>query len=324
MNLDKWWKMTDCYDCLGRTVWYSFLIWFFYKLIRTLYTNLLAPTFGLGVKWRPGPDSWAVVTGSTDGIGLEYGKQLANKGYNVLLISRSQSKLDTVSGCIKKDCPKARKVETLAFDFTSTDYSKIEEKVNSLEGSIDVLVNNVGASHAYHYFTKLESSTIDNLININIISVTKMTHLILPKMEANRRGIIINLGSCAGSLPTPLLAVYSATKAYIDFLSRALYFEYKNKGIIIQSVLPGFVSTSMSRMKPSLTIPSAESYVRSVLSTVGIERRTYGFWAHKLYGNLISTVNFFIPMEDFMSTVLMSMLEGFRQNSYRKRNKRDT
>ncbi|XP_053213938.1 very-long-chain 3-oxoacyl-CoA reductase-A-like [Panonychus citri] len=313
-----------CYDCLGRTVWYSFLVWFLFKVIRLVYTNLLAPTFGLGVKWRPGPDSWAVVTGSTDGIGLEYGKQLANKGYNLLLISRTQSKLETVADSIKNDCPKARKVETLAFDFSSTDYTKIEEKINSLYGTIDVLVNNVGISYSYpDFFTKLESSTIDNLININIISVTKMTHLILPKMEAARRGIIINISSYAGSLPTPLLAVYSATKVYVDYLSRSLQLEYLNKGITIQSVLPAFVATTMSRMRPSITTPTPKAFVRSSLSTVGLETRTYGFWAHKLYGCITDFANCIAPSEDFMSKISMNTLEATRKRAYKKYNKKD-
>ncbi|XP_015783010.1 very-long-chain 3-oxoacyl-CoA reductase [Tetranychus urticae] len=317
--------MGDCYDCLGRSVWYAFLIWLIVKIIRVVYNHFLGPALGLGVKWAPGSDSWAVVTGSTDGIGLEYGKQLANKGYNVLLISRTQSKLDAVSDTIKQNCPKARKIETLAFDFTSTDYSSVEAKINSLEGSVDVLVNNVGVSYPFpEYFTKLESwKLIEDLINVNIVSVTRMTHIVLSRMEANRRGVIINIASYAGSLPLPLLTVYSATKAYVDYFSRALHLEYESKGIIIQSVLPAFVATAMSRMRPSLFVPNASKYVRSTLSTVGFENRTYGFWVHKLYGSITETVNCLSPSADFMSKMSMNNLQATRKRAYKKLQKQN-
>lgn len=88
---------------------------------------------------------------------------------------------------------------------------------------IGILVNNVGIGykHPEYYDVYGESDkTVSDLINCNIMSVTKMTAIVLPNMVKNKRGIIINNASGSGRSPTPLLTVYSATKAYVDFFSR--------------------------------------------------------------------------------------------------------
>lgn len=112
-----------------------------------------------------------------------------------------------------------------------------------------------------------------------------MYQIVLPLMEANRKGLIINISSFSATYPTPLLAVYGATKTYIDFLSRSLSMEYENKGITIQSVLPSFVSTNMSRIRrATIMVPKPKDYVEAAMRTVGIESRTYGYPSHKLLG----------------------------------------
>lgn len=105
------------------------------------------------------------------------------------------------------------KVKTLAVDFRRLDiYQSIEETLNSLQ-FIDVLVNNVGTvNDNCEYFTLIESNTHESIINVNIISYTKMIEMVLPKMVSQKRGIIINVGSLAGLVPTPLYAVYSSSE----------------------------------------------------------------------------------------------------------------
>ena len=83
------------------------IIW---KLLKGLWTCELGNALGFGIKWRPAPDVWAVVTGATDGIGLEYAKALAQKGYSLLIISRSEQKLKKVANDIKSQFPKCNEV----------------------------------------------------------------------------------------------------------------------------------------------------------------------------------------------------------------------
>ncbi|RDD37998.1 Very-long-chain 3-oxoacyl-CoA reductase [Trichoplax sp. H2] len=226
---------------------------------------------------------WAIVTGSTDGIGKGYAKALARRGLNVYLISRNYSKLQDVEKEIKAINDKID-VKILAIDFSklSDIYSQIESEIANLD--IGVLVNNVGVSCAYpEYYLDIDKQVTQNIVNVNIVSINEMTRVVLPKMVAKKKGAIINIASISAETPTPLLAVYAASKSYVDSVTLAFQKEYQSKGIIIQSVLPAFVCSNMSKIRrSSLFAPSADTFATSALNTVGIANRTHGYWPHEL------------------------------------------
>ncbi|XP_051548899.1 very-long-chain 3-oxoacyl-CoA reductase-A isoform X2 [Myxocyprinus asiaticus] len=205
-------------------------LWMLYKIL----TGFRIWVLGNGDLISPKLGKWAVVTGATDGIGKSYAEELARQGFSMMLISRSQEKLDDVAKFLES----TYKVETktIAVDYGQVDiYPKIEKGLSGLE--IGVLVNNVGISYPYPEFF-LHIPDLDNfintMINVNITSVCQMTRLVLPRMEARAKGVILNISSASGMFPLPLLTIYSSTKAFVDFFSRGLQAEYKCKGIIIQ------------------------------------------------------------------------------------------
>nr|BEH16728.1 hydroxysteroid 17-beta dehydrogenase 12a [Sardinops melanostictus] len=259
----------------------SFLLWLLYKLI----TGIRIWVIGNGDLLSPKLGKWAVVTGATDGIGKSYAEELARRGFALMLISRSQEKLDDVSQALE-DMYKVE-TKTIAVDFGGADiYSKVDAGLEGLE--IGVLVNNVGISYSYPEFylniPDLENF-ITTMINVNITSVCQMTRLVLPRMVARSKGVIMNISSASGMYPVPLLTVYSASKAFVDFFSRGLHTEYKCKGIIVQSVLPFFVATKMTRIrKPTLDKPTPDRYVAAEVNTVGLEDQTNGYFPHAVMG----------------------------------------
>jgi len=226
---------------------------------------------------------WALVTGSTDGIGKAYAFALAQKGLNIVLVSRSMHKLENVASELVEKYPKVE-TKVIEVDFSREDSSsyipKIEESIKDID--IGILVNNVGLSYEHpQEFLELDSTYVEAMVNVNIVSINAMTRIVLPQMVERKNGVIINISSFLAAFPTPLLTVYSACKSYKDLFSQGLAKEYLSKGITVQCVMPGYVVSKLSKIrKPSLTVPTPTAFVRSALSRLGIESRTCGYWAH--------------------------------------------
>jgi 17beta-estradiol 17-dehydrogenase / very-long-chain 3-oxoacyl-CoA reductase len=177
---------------------------------------------------------WALVTGSTDGIGKAYAFALAKRGLNIILVSRSPFKLQNVAAEIENKYTVKTKIVDI--DFSSSDEQYIPRLEKELKGlEIGVLVNNVGMSYEYpDEFLALEDKRMKDMIAINITALNAMTRFVLPGMEKRGRGAIINIGSLSSAVASPMLAVYAASKAYVDKLTVALNQEYGRKGIVIQ------------------------------------------------------------------------------------------
>jgi len=264
--------------------------------------------------------SWAVVTGSTDGIGKAYAKELARKGLNILLISRSVEKLKETQSEIETATNNKVSVKTLAVDFSTADkatYQRIQNELKSID--LGILVNNVGVSYEYcEFFHDVSDQVIDNLLKINIEATTYMTKLALPLFLAKGKGAILNISSMSGVIPAPLLSAYGASKAYVDNFSRMLAIEYKGKGIFIQSVTPAFVISKMSGFRrPTLTIPTADKFVRSAVRTIGYEVSVAGFWVH----DVIRTIVRMLPESLVGPNVLKSHLALRKRYLEKRKNK---
>jgi len=271
------------------------LIGFFYTIKRVFKTlwNLheAFKTFILPLFWPINfPEeygSWAVVTGCSKGIGLNYAHELAKKGMNLVLVARKEKLLNEIADDIKSKY--GVEVDVIIADFGKGNdiYKNIEESL--VDKDIGILVNNVGVAGVMQYFHEDSEENMRNMINVNICSMTMMTKMILPGMIRKKRGAIINLSSLGGIAPSPFMTMYCATKAYIDFFSRGLAYECNDKGVLIQCVCPGPVFTDMltkliiTKDKPYAVMPTSEVFAKQALNTLGFSAyRTAGYWAHSL------------------------------------------
>ncbi|XP_060769416.1 hydroxysteroid (20-beta) dehydrogenase 2 [Neoarius graeffei] len=232
-----------------------------------------------------GYGQWAVVTGSTAGIGRAYAIELARRGLDIVLISRTQEKLHRVAEEIESRYQ--RQTRIIQADFTEglCIYPAIAEKLKGLE--IGILVNNVGMTFSGTLVKFLDvpdsEKKITDVINCNVLSVTQMSRLILPQMVERSKGLVINISSEAGSQPQPMLALYSATKAFVTYFSRSLHAEYEPQGITVQCLTPLIVSTNMTyNIEVNLLVKSAASFARDALDTVGYSSFTSGCITHAL------------------------------------------
>jgi 17beta-estradiol 17-dehydrogenase / very-long-chain 3-oxoacyl-CoA reductase len=228
--------------------------------------------------------SWAVVTGASDGIGKAYSFELAKRGLNVVLISRTESKLQAVASEINAKYPKVEtKVVPVDFgNFDAAAQARVKAAVEPLE--LALLVNNVGQSYAYPQFLKeFKEENYEQLANLNITSTVVMTRIVLPQMEARKKGLIVNMSSGSSAMGgSPLLTQYAASKQYVNEFSSSLHYEYAGgkMDIRVQAQVPLYVASKLSKMRPSFSTPTPAAFARMSLNMVGHETVVSPFWVH--------------------------------------------
>jgi len=186
------------------------------------------------------PHRFAVVTGASSGIGVAYAERMAERGYDLILVARRRDRLEDVARRIKAKTK--RVVEIVTADLSdANDLLRIEALLAERE-DIDVLINNAGLG-ALGPTAKVAADALENLIRINILALTRLTHAVLPGFLRRNTGTIINIASMIAVMPTPSGAGYSGSKAYVLNFTRSLQMELAKTNIIVQAVLPGPVRT---------------------------------------------------------------------------------
>ncbi|GAA5876120.1 hypothetical protein JCM16303_007029 [Sporobolomyces ruberrimus] len=221
--------------------------------------------------------AWAVVTGATAGIGRDFALQLAAAGFNVFLASRTASKLEEISQEITAKYPDIKtQIHSIDFSSASADYAALGKELDQLD--VGVLINNVGKSYDEPtFFQDLPDQDMTDIVEINVNATLKVTKLVLPGMISRKRGLVLTVGSFASLIPSPLLAVYSGSKAFVSTWSQALGSELKGTGVEVELLNTYFVVSKLSKIrKSSWMIPTPKTYVRSVLSKIGVNGGAVG------------------------------------------------
>jgi short-subunit dehydrogenase len=182
----------------------------------------------------------ALVTGASSGIGAVYADRLARRGFDLILVARNAERLNTVAHQITATT--GQQVEILRADLSdSADRSLVENRLRE-DAAIEILVNNAG----FGGVTPLLQSNVDTMeemIDLNVTALTRLTYAAVPGFVARGHGTVINISSIVAISPEVLNGVYGATKAFVLAFTQSLQHELKDKGVRVQTVLPGATAT---------------------------------------------------------------------------------
>uniref|UniRef100_A0A1A8KNE3 Hydroxysteroid (17-beta) dehydrogenase 3 n=1 Tax=Nothobranchius kuhntae TaxID=321403 RepID=A0A1A8KNE3_NOTKU len=291
-------------------------VYYGWKLL--LFSRMLFPKrcFPLSETFFTSMGDWAVVTGASEGIGRAYAFALAERGMNVVIMSRTKATLDLLAKEIGEAT--GQKVKVIVADFSCDNtFREIEEQLMDL--NIGVLVNNVGVLPSiipckFLDTEKLEK-TITMVINCNVKTMMKMCKVVLPDMEKRRKGLIVNISSGISTFPFPLYTLYAASKVFVERFSRCLQAEYESKGIIIQAVVPFGVSTRMAGdQKTNMVTLSPEDFVKTSMQYLRAGDKTHGSICHTALGWLMQC----IPLKVLHSEFLLQHMQYYAKKKMTK------
>lgn len=289
------------------------------KFVNTLW-EIFMPLIGTKpVDLRSKYGEWAVVTGSTDGIGKAYAKELAARKINLVLISRTLERLEKTRNEILQENPTIE-VKIIEADFSKGKeiYGKIAEQLKDIP--VGILVNNVGVTYSYPtYLGEVPEDKLWDIININVGATTLMTRLVIGQMKERGKGAIVNVSSGSELQPLPFMTVYAATKMYNKSFTDAIRIEYSRFGITVQHLAPFFINTKMNAFSDRLQVttflvPNSTIYAKNAIATLGIMDSAVGYWGHAIQQMGI----LFVP-EYVRTKIGAFMNQIFRQDYFRQK-----
>lgn len=189
------------------------------------------------------PDpTWSLITGASSGIGEVFARALAARGYHLVLVARSQEKLEVLAATLRES--KGISTEVIALDLSAPGAaSALARRLREHDIEIDLLVNNAGFGALGEFWT-LPLDRQSGMLDLNIRALVELTYLLVPRMVEKRRGGIINVSSTASFQPLPYTAVYAASKSFVTSFSLALAEELRRHGVMVVTLCPGGTSTN--------------------------------------------------------------------------------
>ncbi|MGI9108326.1 MAG: SDR family NAD(P)-dependent oxidoreductase [Pyrinomonadaceae bacterium] len=214
-----------------------------------------------------------LITGASSGIGEVFARQLAARGENVVLVARSEEKLNALCNELGRAC--GVNCQTVALDLSEAGGARrLFEETERRGLEVDTLINNAGFGSVGD-FASLDVERELNMIDLNVKSLVELTYLYLAPMRKRRRGNIINVASVAAFQPVPYMATYAATKAFVLSFSEALWDENRAYKIKVMGLCPGatktnFFNAAYVKRPPFRVMQTADEVVATALR--GLER----------------------------------------------------
>ena len=247
----------------------------------------------------------ALVTGASTGIGYAIAKELAKRGANLIIsaTSRSEDKLNELSSEINNLGSECH----IFFE----DLSKINsgrslyDQIKLQNLHVDLLVNNAGYGR-WGTFHDIEMDDYAHMIQLNITSLSELSHLFITDMITEGEGGVINVGSVASLTPVPYSSVYAATKAYVLSLSEGLRYEYKNLNIKIMALLPGATVSNFGQVATAKSDKLRERLNKKSKSSTGAVFQTSHEVAVECLDGFAKDKQFIIPGKGNRRTALFT------------------
>lgn len=209
----------------------------------------------------------ALVTGASAGIGATFARRLAERGVDLVLVARRESRLRELADELPVD------VEVVVADLSDrADLHRLEARLDDRERPVDLLVNNAGFG-AYGDAVELDAELQSAVIDVNVTALVRLTRAALPGLLERGRGGIINVGSTAGFQPTPHSATYGASKAFVRSFTEAVHEELRGTPVQALHLAPGITATEFQevsgvslRRLPDAAVMTTQQVVDSALT----------------------------------------------------------
>lgn len=190
-------------------------------------------------------NKFSLITGASSGIGLELAKLMAMHGHNLLIVARNKPVLDKVAKQLSEQYDV--EVTPLTLDLSEPNSAEDVYDWAMKQGDVEILVNNAGFGD-YSNLVDADWAKLENMINLNVLTLTALTRLFAPEMVKNHSGRIMNVASTASFLPGPMMATYYATKAYVKSFSVALAQELNGTGVSVTTLCPGATQSGFQKL----------------------------------------------------------------------------
>ena len=208
-----------------------------------------------------------LITGASSGIGESFANTLDSFGANLILTARSEDKLNEMA-------KKMNKAVVIAGDLSDQNFpKKLYEQVKGNNLNVDILINNAGFGFS-GLFLDSSIANYKDMLNVNVYSLIELSHLFLKDMVKQKSGGIINISSLASFQPIPYFSIYAATKSFVTSFTQSLHEEYREKGIRVLGVCPGYTRTNFN-IRAQMQEKSVPGYTMTSQAVVNESLKAY-------------------------------------------------
>lgn len=214
---------------------------------------------------------YTLITGASSGIGLEIAKQLAAKNQNLILVARSEDKLEA----LQKNLRNQFKVDVIYFQYDLSEPNSAQDLFNEIKEHkylVTGLINNAGFGD-YGNFVEMPLKKDEEMIAVNVTTLVGLTKLFGADMVKAGKGRIMNVASLLSFLPFPYYSIYSATKSFVLSFTETVSAELEGTGVIVTALCPGTVETPFhtDAMRKTNAMSANKPVPADVVAKAGVE-----------------------------------------------------